>query len=217
MLTWPPSPDALATRLGQPTPAAEELADALKAAVASVRLVLGYDPRPAAGRTAYVAGTGTHRLRLPARTVSAVTAVYEDAGRAFGPETLLVEGEDYAVDLPAGVLTRLGTVWAYRLEREVGRLAPTPARDPGTVKVVYTAGCDDDPAAVAADAALAEAAARWQARATGAGGPVASEGFIGASYSLAGPAGAKANGRAWGLLSDYAAELLLPIRDVPVA
>ncbi len=104
----------------------------------------------------YYSGNGTRFLTLRQRPVVSVTEVREDfsgfygQGTApiFGSETLLVAGEDYALELDAGGtlsnsgrLIRCHTVWA-QLERLYvpGRVSRDTGSALGNIKVTYSAG-----------------------------------------------------------------------------
>jgi uncharacterized phiE125 gp8 family phage protein len=103
--------------------------------------------------TEYLDGTGTSRIVLSRRPVTALTSVHEDSGRVFAAETQ-VDSADLVLHPERGIVDRLGAVFA---------------RGARTVKVAYTAGY----ATVPDDVALAcvKLAAAWFAHArTGADG-----------------------------------------------
>jgi hypothetical protein len=122
-------------------------------------------------------GSGGEVLVLTRKPVVSVTSVWEDPGGYYGTvadsfdatDTLLTSGEDYAVDVhganKAGRLVRIGKSWPAMARRHRGSLADTWGKSRGTVKVTYVAGFQTGsvPADVL-DAAVAEAAARWQVR-----------------------------------------------------
>lgn len=102
-------------------------------------------------------GTGTPKLVLRHRPVWPTPtpqvwvdegAYYGAASGAFDPTTTaLVYGTDFTVswDQPNGtsksaILIRINDVWPRPQARELGRLTPFVADDPGSIKVTYTAG-----------------------------------------------------------------------------
>ena len=115
-------------------------------------------------RTEYYAGTGTQQLLLRARPAYPTgMLVYADYGGlwgsasgAFGSETALTYGEDYALDLDddegtksrSGILIRATGYWPLPFARTRGVLSPFRGKSYGNVKVVYNAGylVDDLPA-----------------------------------------------------------------------
>jgi hypothetical protein len=103
--------------------------------------------------TEYLDGTGTSRLVLSRRPVTALTGVYEDSGRDFAADTE-IDAADLVLHPEKGIVDRVGAVFA---------------RGARTVKAVYTGGY----ATVPDDVALAcvKLAAAWFAHArTGADG-----------------------------------------------
>jgi hypothetical protein len=162
----------------------------------AIETFLGFNPAYAT-TTEYLDGSGGEVLVLTRKPVVSVTSVWEDPGGYYGTvadsfdatDTLLTSGEDYAVDVhganKAGRLVRIGKSWPAMARRHRGSLADTWGKSRGTVKVTYVAGFQTGsvPADVL-DAAVAEAAARWQVR-TGGLGPKQSESLNGYSYSRA--------------------------------
>jgi hypothetical protein len=101
----------------------------------------------------YLDGTGTSRIVLSRRPVTALTSIHEDADRDFAADTE-IDSDDLVLHPEKGIVDRVGAVFA---------------RGARTVKVVYTGGY----ATVPDDVALAcvKLAAAWFAHArTGADG-----------------------------------------------
>lgn len=110
--------------------------------------------------TEYHRGDGSRTLilkQLPARSITSVhldNDAYWGQGTdsPFGATTLLVEGEDYALQLDdtlpvsdtavsrTGFLVRLNGVWDDVTLRADGRLVGKGGVAPGNIKVVYAAG-----------------------------------------------------------------------------
>lgn len=104
--------------------------------------------------TEFYSGNGTPYLPLRHRPVQSITALYldeaagyGDAPGAFGPETLLTPGTDYALvrDQPdgssrSGLVARLGDAWPRPVVRSAGVIAPALGDGFGNIKVTYTAG-----------------------------------------------------------------------------
>ena len=116
--------------------------------------------------TDFLYGSGTNRVATVEYPVAlsgvGITppVVYEDsfgywgtADDAFDPaRDLLTVGTDYAWDSPdqvtskSGVIYRINKPWPYSWTRQAQTLAPWVGRQPGAVKVVYTAGFNPVPA-----------------------------------------------------------------------
>ena len=146
------------------------------------------------------------KLILRSRPVKSITSLYEDASAswgqtsgAFDTDTLLSEGEDYALEKDgsgingevsrSGLIVRIGRLWA-RQARPVfvsgsvtGSMMLKMSPATGPVKVTYVAGYDDVPADVVL-AVYAEVDMMRLMRKKG-GGTVQSFGLGEYSYSLA--------------------------------
>jgi len=117
-------------------------------------------------RTEYYKGTGTQKLLLRVRPVFLPLSVYVDtqngnwgqSSDSFASTTLLTYGSDYVLQVDdengdrsqCGILIRLKGYWPKPYARVTGLLSPFINFDPGSVKVVYTAGYTIDtlPAAI---------------------------------------------------------------------
>jgi len=97
--------------------------------------------------TEYLDGTGTSRLVLSRRPVTALTGVYEDPDRVFGADTE-IDSADLVLHPEKGIVDRPGGVFA---------------RGRRNLKIVYTAGYADIPDDVAL--ACVKLAAAWYAHA----------------------------------------------------
>lgn len=163
-----------------------ELSDLITAVTALIRTYLGYNPETTS-YTADLSPVGGATLALDAPPVPVtVTAVYEDADRVFGSDTMLTAGTDYVQTQEQGEgrgeLVRLNTVWRSVVRRQPDRLAGTIQPEQKTVRVTYTA--DTTLAlAVAKRACLMECLAQWNAGGNGIG-VVVSDAMDGAAVSV---------------------------------
>lgn len=186
-----------AERMGiaMPTGSALTIAElALNAAAGMVTTYLGFDPS-ATTITEYLDGYGKRDIALRRWPVTGVTSVHEDrAGNngqtpsptPFGPDTLLVLGEDYTWDLSEGgrngILTRLNRLWPYTWTREINRIAFGVGPLRGCIKAVYTID-NSDVLAAAQQAAYMEATVQYRSMQSGMG-TVLSDGMDGANVSV---------------------------------
>ena len=215
----------LKLRLGDSATTYDAAYDAALAGVeAAVETYLGYNPAYASV-TEYYSTQGQIFIVLKRSPLVSVTSVYQDSGGHYGSvadsfaaETLLVSGEDYAVENEGGRLTGrvylIGSKWGWDRERFVSSLGDTLSPVRGGVKVTYVAGWQPQtvPSDVA-DAGLVEAAARWQRRA-GVGGPFQSESLNGYSYSRAdGTRNVLGESATAPFLTDYLKAALRPYRQ----
>lgn len=106
--------------------------------------------------TEFLNGNNDPIVILRQKPVLSIVNVWEDpnacAGQGpndFGPDTLLVAGEDYYLppNMPdgsntswTGQLVRLNGVWAGQWVYYRGLLTPTLRKSTGTIKVIYNAG-----------------------------------------------------------------------------
>jgi hypothetical protein len=109
-------------------------------------------------RTEYYQGTGTPYLTLRSRPVFLTPnppTVYLDEGAYYGSVTgsfdpvlsLLTYGTDYCLKIDqdttasrSAILIRFNGEWPKLIMRERGWLSPFRGRDPGSIKITYTAG-----------------------------------------------------------------------------
>lgn len=110
-------------------------------------------------RTEYYKGTGTQKLLLRVRPVYLPMEVYVDtqdgywgqSADSFPASTLLTYGSDYVLQIDdennrskCGILINIRGSWPKPYVRVPGLLSPFINFDPGSVKVVYTAGYTTD-------------------------------------------------------------------------
>lgn len=187
-----------------------------------------------ATRTEYYSPDG-YIIRLRNGPVQSVTSVYEDASAAwnqnpdgaFGSDTLLVAGQDYALVEDQGettlardfvsrscLLRRLGKPWArrYPQSRTIGflnyQLSIPDLPAIGAVKVVYISGYSTVPAAITQ--AVCWEVDAYRQRAGHSGGMMTQESLGEYSYQLANIQ----NDLKGGLLSDAAKILLAPFKNL---
>lgn len=109
-------------------------------------------------RTEFYKGTGTQKLTLRSRPVYSTPTiqVYEDNAAYFGSATgafdptltQLTYGIDFCLQIDqedgvssrSGILLRINDIWTKPQVRQFGLLSPFIEDDPGSLKVVYSAG-----------------------------------------------------------------------------
>lgn len=108
-------------------------------------------------RTEYYGGTGTQRLTLRTRPVTAtptITVSLDEAGfygapsGSFASTTALTYGTDFALDIDqddnltsrSGILVRMNNIWEKANYRQKGYLSPFVGQQFGTIKITYSGG-----------------------------------------------------------------------------
>ena len=108
-------------------------------------------------RTEYYGGSGTQRMTLRTRPVTASPTItvnideagfYGSASGSFASTTALTYGTDFCLDIDqddsntsrSGILVRMNDVWPKPSYRQKGYLSPFVGQAFGTIKVVYSAG-----------------------------------------------------------------------------
>jgi hypothetical protein len=81
-------------------------------------------------------GTGMELLQLPQYPIGAVTQVLETTQYQWSGATPLVEDQDYTVDYPSGVLTRIGSSTLWGMSMRAYQWLPGVRN----IKVSFTAG-----------------------------------------------------------------------------
>lgn len=178
------------------------LTQLLAQADAVIKAELGANIEQAA-YTEFYSGDGGRALVLRQRPVQSIASIHVDnrgffgeAAGAFGAESLLVAGEDYALQRDhgsdteqsqSGIVLRLGNNWPAAPARYRGLLAQGARRGIGNIKVVYTAGYATPPADLELAANNLVAILR---RTAASGAPVRSERLDYYSYTLASDASA---------------------------
>lgn len=155
------------------------LADMLDGVEVQIEQYLGYAPASVAG-TEYYSGLGTQFIQLIRKPVTLVSAVYlgnvglwGQGDDPFPADSLLVAGEDYAVQIEAntkqGTLVYLNGNWPNQWSIKQTRLAPTLIPGFGNIKATYTAGLNSTQMNAIEQAGYAEAAALYNSWKFGAG------------------------------------------------
>ena len=146
--------------------------------------------------TEFLSGTGSNIIRLRQTPAISISALYEDAGGAFGQAsdafastTLLTPGTDYAIEFEqsgickTGRVRRVNSYWPGRYQTDAGLLVASYESGGGNIKATYKSGYDPIPDDI--QFAISNVVSEMIEGAK-AGGPLTSESLDYYSYTKAG-------------------------------